>query len=767
MTRVAWTAVWLITLWSAIGLSLLGMAPAHGSGSADVPNHDIRAAQTFFAYVRAGENLDVLVEKSYNWGTPDVDVVVTVSGPGGVSRTCTVTASAAVGASCDLPDLVSGTSGIWSVNFAPQCGSPTCSAPDRYEWTVEVQSGAAEIPGRVWSERYVFNQADALGDFTGWYQSQYGYTYRGTYLTYGGVDSTVLTTQYGNVTSGTCLSVYASANSSDTSVGQPDPTCGGVFKVFFERPAADLPATAARWDGTTDWVLPPIVEPSITNLAFTPSAPGSRGGTVTFNVANYTGPVLVQLDANGDNAFDGPTDRTVTVNVVTGSASIPFDGTDNGGSPIPITQTIGFRAFIDRVGEIHFVNSDVEVRGGIEVSRLNGPTAGRTTIYWNDTPFPWPDSNRCSQTSQNDGRAGVDSAGGVHGWPVGACGSVPGANPNDGIHGGWGDVRDIDDWTYVPVGIEQTLVVPGRGLVIEKSSTPAVADPGDVVTYTVTVTNSGDFSYTVGDPASFTDDLTDVLDDAEYNNDATATAGDTTYTAPNLTWTGPLPVGDTVTVTYSVTTNNPATGDLTLTNVVGDGDESNCRPGSSGGSCTTSTPIRLLRVTKIDNQQSVVAGDTVAYTVAIRNIGKADFTIARPATLTDDLSDVLDDAVYNNDATATAGAVSFSTPRMTWTGPIAVRSTVTVTYTVTTRNPMSGDGQIRNVVITPASNCELGCSIVTAPTLPVTVPTLPVTGRSLRTLLPMGIMVTIVGIAAVLLARTPTESDRRPTRMRD
>jgi hypothetical protein len=70
--------------------------------------------------------------------------------------------------------------------------------------------------------------------------------------------------------------------------------------MFFERPAADLPATGTRWDGATDWVLPPIVEPTITNLAFAPSAPGSRSGTLTFNVANYTGPVLVQMDANGE-----------------------------------------------------------------------------------------------------------------------------------------------------------------------------------------------------------------------------------------------------------------------------------------------------------------------------------------------------------------------------------------------------------------------------------------------------------------------------------
>ena len=47
-------------------------------------------------------------------------------------------------------------------------------------------------------------------------------------------------------------------------------------------------------------------------------------------------------------------------------------------------------------------------------------------------------------------------------------------------------------------------------------------DPGSTVSYTITVTNSGQAAYS---GASFTDPLTGVLDDASYNGDATATAG--------------------------------------------------------------------------------------------------------------------------------------------------------------------------------------------------------------------------------------------------
>ena len=54
------------------------------------------------------------------------------------------------------------------------------------------------------------------------------------------------------------------------------------------------------------------------------------------------------------------------------------------------------------------------------------------------------------------------------------------------------------------------------------SGSNAVATPGGVVTYTITVTNTGQVPYT---GAGFTDPLGGVLDDATYNSDAAATAG--------------------------------------------------------------------------------------------------------------------------------------------------------------------------------------------------------------------------------------------------
>lgn len=80
-----------------------------------------------------------------------------------------------------------------------------------------------------------------------------------------------------------------------------------------------------------------------------------------------------------------------------------------------------------------------------------------------------------------------------------------------------------------------------------------------VVSYEVTIADEG-----AGDAVGVTatDDLSGVLDDAE------ASCGDLAVDGTNLNWTGSIPAGETVTLTYSVTTHNPTTGDDQLVNKV-------------------------------------------------------------------------------------------------------------------------------------------------------------------------------------------------------
>jgi hypothetical protein len=103
------------------------------------------------------------------------------------------------------------------------------------------------------------------------------------------------------------------------------------------------------------------------------------------------------------------------------------------------------------------------------------------------------------------------------------------------------------------------------------------------------VADTGQTPYT---GATVTDDLAGVLGSAAYNGDAAATIGSVSYASPTLTWTGSLAPGDTATITYSVTVNNPETGGTSLVNTVTSAAVgSSCPPGTSSSQCAVTTGI--------------------------------------------------------------------------------------------------------------------------------------------------------------------------------
>ncbi|WP_410665137.1 hypothetical protein [Amycolatopsis sp. lyj-84] len=246
---------------------------------------------------------------------------------------------------------------------------------------------------------------------------------------------------------------------------------------------------------------------------------------------------------------------------------------------------------------------------------------------------------------------------------------------------------------------------PVSGLMIEKAVDKQSANPGDVVKYTVTVTNIGQTKLT---GATFADDLTQVLDDADYQSDGAATIGAVSYAAPKLTWTGDLEIGQASTVTYTVKVKNPNTGDNQLRNAVSsETPGGNCPPGSTDPKCGTTTPVSGFKIEKAVDKQSANPGDVVKYTVTVTNTGQTKLT---GATFADDLAQVLDDADYQNDGAATIGAVTFASPKLTWTGDLDVGEASTVTYTVKVKSPNTGDNQLKNAVSseTPGGNCPPG-----------------------------------------------------------
>lgn len=229
-----------------------------------------------------------------------------------------------------------------------------------------------------------------------------------------------------------------------------------------------------------------------------------------------------------------------------------------------------------------------------------------------------------------------------------------------------------------------------------KSVTPSGAvSPNETLTYTVQVENVGGADLT---GISFDDDLTNVLDDALYNNDAVASVGSVDYVTPTLTWNGDLNSGQSATITYSVTVNDADNlGDGILQNAITG--PMNC----PANECETETPVAAWTIQKTSTPAGPVqSGDTVEYSVVVENVGGVEID----ASFSDTLTEVLDDAVYNNDLSATAGTPVYEEPTISWEGSLAAGQTATITYSVTVDEVSSdGDGILTNAVVAPAANC--------------------------------------------------------------
>ncbi|MEV4495768.1 putative Ig domain-containing protein [Micromonospora arborensis] len=250
-----------------------------------------------------------------------------------------------------------------------------------------------------------------------------------------------------------------------------------------------------------------------------------------------------------------------------------------------------------------------------------------------------------------------------------------------------------------------TILIPA--LTVSKTADRASTVPGGIVGYTITVTNTGETPYT---GATVTDDLANLLDDATYNGDAVASSGVVTYAASTLSWTGDLAIDGSVTITYTITADDPQTGGRVLVNTVSStAAGNNCPPGGSDPACTATVQVLLpaLSINKHANVGTTTPGGTVGYTITVTNSGQTDYT---GATLSDSLAAVLDDATFNNDAVATGGVVSYAAPTLTWTGDLAVGGSAVITYSVAVHNPSDGDRSMTNAVTstTPGSNCPAG-----------------------------------------------------------
>ncbi|KQQ65333.1 DUF11 domain-containing protein [Microbacterium sp. Leaf320] len=694
-------------LLAVLATILTGPAP-HAQAEANVPGVPINNTNVFYAYATTGETIDVAFTKVSNIGTAGATQRFQAFDPtGALAWTCTVPGSDAPGTVC-AQTFTATTPGAWKIT-----STRITALQASFTWAITANNAGTPQPGRVWTNQYTVVQNDTiLRDLQYYLINDAGYRYTITLRGYNGAGSVIRANSLGNVTAD-CVPLYASVEGSSA-------TCGTNYRLFFDTPAADLPPTAPSADGTLT-VAPTLLtedDLTVTDMAFQPAGPTATAGSFTYSITDrFQGGYKLQIDADGDGSFDEAVDRTIQLGADgTGTYSYDFDGLDGQGTPISDCTTINARILFDAAGEVHLLQQDVEGRsGGIQLTRTNGTGAPDSVIRWNDTNLTT--AGRVNVTPELDGRAGVDSTGGIHGWPYAV--------------NSWGDSRTIDDWAetslFYPTG---AIALPGQCLTITKTSDTPDARVGDALTYTVTATNDGDTAYTTGTPATVTDDLTQALTNATYNDDVTADrAGTLTTTDGKVTWAGALDPGDTVTLTYTITVTGAGDGRLRNVAYAGTPDQPTpaCnqddgpRDPATGIPCAvTETLLPRLILSKSANVDTVnTPGETITYTVTATNIGPGSFTDDAPAQITDDLTDVVDDATFDGTVSASTGPdPTYDAPTLTWAGALNPGDTVTLTYTATFAG--GGDYTLSNAACIPVGDAAPGVaacatSTVTSP----------------------------------------------------
>ncbi|WP_183091985.1 DUF7507 domain-containing protein [Mycetocola lacteus] len=326
--------------------------------------------------------------------------------------------------------------------------------------------------------------------------------------------------------------------------------------------------------------------------------------------------------------------------------------------------------------------------------------------------------------------------------PVGAILTLTESTPPAVPGGVWGTASVVpstltitaDGQSEDPVNVVVTntlLPAPAPGFVVGKSSDPANGEsvaPGDVITYTVTGSNTGN---TRLNPVTITDDLDDLWDYVTYNGDAFATIDGTTSagtlnTDPKnaqLGWTGALNARETVTITYSVTVKPNAFGEVLENRVTGTavppvGPPITPPPGET----EHPVPVPGFTLGKTANPphgSEVNPGDTITYTLTGVNTGG---TILDPVEIHDDLSGLSEYVTFNDDAFATidgttdAGVLTLdkTTGKLDWAGALKPGETVTVTYSVTV-NPNAIGQELQNAVTGSAQPPGPGVPPITPP----------------------------------------------------
>ena len=234
-----------------------------------------------------------------------------------------------------------------------------------------------------------------------------------------------------------------------------------------------------------------------------------------------------------------------------------------------------------------------------------------------------------------------------------------------------------------PIGtnIAEVQVVVNKPVISISKTTTSPAKVGDLVTYTITTSNTGN------------EDLINATITDTLPNGVTYQSGGT-FNSPNqVVFTGlTIPAGGSVTEQITVTINKNLTNGVTLVNSVIISGYDHYGNSLIAGPATANTLVLVpnLSVTKSASPNPVKAGGVVTYTVTVSNSGNADATNVM-------ITDVVPQHTTFVQGSADSGGIE-SAGTVTWNlGTISKGNSATVHFSVKIDSPIGDNTIISNI----------------------------------------------------------------------
>src|SRR5690606_24749272 len=237
---------------------------------------------------------------------------------------------------------------------------------------------------------------------------------------------------------------------------------------------------------------------------------------------------------------------------------------------------------------------------------------------------------------------------------------------------------------------EETEVESEKSFVAEKSADKSSVGAGDELTYTITVTNTGDVDY-----AGIV-----ITDKVPAHTTLSRVADGGAFVDGELSWTVDVPVGESLSVSFTVAVDAGIRGVDALVNiasVTGDDPENPETPMVITPVDEADIPAQLaFEADKTADKQVVKAGEELTYTITVTNTGDVDYDGIV-------VTDAIPEHTTYVDGSATAEG-QLADGELVWVLDVPFAESRSVSFTVLIDQALAGPMTIGNVARVTGEN---------------------------------------------------------------